>query len=144
MLRARLYRGGERPAGSGTGARQGLKERPWLRGGLLALIGYILSPLSWWNDAFVNLPLAYAFGFLCALFGREFFLPATIFGYWLSNIAGFILMHHGLRDALQERRPYNRKELVRYLLISLAYTLLVVCLIRTGWMPSPAALLKSH
>ncbi len=85
-------------------------RKPWLRGGLLALVGFILSPLSWWNDAFVNLPLAYAFGYLCALFDKELFLPATIFGYWLSNIIGFILMHHGLRAARsQERRPYTRK-----------------------------------
>ena len=121
------------------------RERPWLRGGLIALVGYILSPLSWWNDAFVNLPLAYAFGFVCALFNREFFLPATIFGYWLTNIAGLVLMHHGLRGALhRQRRSYSKKEIASYLLISLAYTLLVFALIEAGWMPSPAALLKGR
>ena len=30
-------------------------------GGTLAFIGYMLSPLSWWNDLFVNWPLALAF-----------------------------------------------------------------------------------
>ena len=27
-------------------------------GGFLSVLGFMLSPLSWWNDAFVNLPLA--------------------------------------------------------------------------------------
>ena len=29
-------------------------------GGLLGFIGFLLSPLSWWNDLFVNVPLAVA------------------------------------------------------------------------------------
>ncbi len=35
-----------------------------LRGSFLLGIGYMLSPLSWWNDLFFNLPIALLFGYL--------------------------------------------------------------------------------
>ena len=37
-------------------------------GSILAVIGFMLSPLSWWNDAFVNFPLALGFAWLVAAF----------------------------------------------------------------------------
>jgi hypothetical protein len=33
-----------------------------LRGGFLLVIGFLLSPLSFWNDLFFNLPIAYFLG----------------------------------------------------------------------------------
>ena len=33
-----------------------------MSGGVMAFIGFMLSPLSWWNDLFVNVPLAVGFG----------------------------------------------------------------------------------
>ena len=38
-----------------------------LRGGFFVVIGFLLSPMSWWNDLFFNLPIAYGFGYLCSL-----------------------------------------------------------------------------
>ena len=32
------------------------------KGVILGIIGYTLLPLSWWDDAFVNIPLAYGLG----------------------------------------------------------------------------------
>jgi len=40
------------------------------------MIGFMLSPLSWWNDAFVNIPLAIGFGWLEASFHT--IIPNTI------------------------------------------------------------------
>jgi hypothetical protein len=67
-----------------------------ITGGFLATLGFLLSPLSWWNDVLLNLPLAYAFGFLFSLLSEKLFLPTMVVGYWLTNILGFILMHRGL------------------------------------------------
>ena len=64
-----------------------------IKGGILATIGFILSPLSWWNDLFVNIPIAYVFGFLFGLISKSLFLPFMIIGYWITNILGVILMH---------------------------------------------------
>ncbi len=40
--------------------RRGMPRKRKVAGGLLAVLGFILLPLSWWNEAFVNLPLALA------------------------------------------------------------------------------------
>lgn len=101
-----------------------------LRGGVLATVGFVLSPLSWWNDLLVNVPLAVAFATVVSLFGSELFIPAMIVGYWLTNVAGFVLLHVGAETALSGTRPkYTRRRLLRDLLLSVGYTLLVVCLL---------------
>ena len=103
------------------------------QGSLLAFLGFMLSPLSWWNDAFINLPLAVGFGWLAARFHKPAFEPAVIFGYWLTNICGFILMHKGAQRMLGETaRRYTRRDLARDIGVSLAYTLLIVVLLRFG------------
>src|SRR5947207_15508418 len=76
-----------------------------LTGGVLALVGFMLSPLSWWNDAFVNLPLALAFAWLassvCVKSWREtVFDGSLIVGYWLTNVLGFVLLHKGARQMI--------------------------------------------
>jgi hypothetical protein len=103
-----------------------------VQGGMVGLIGFLLSPLSWWNDAFVNLPLAVAFGWLIALIHRPAFEPAVVVGYWLTNVAGLILMHKGIDSALSkgETRGYSWRNFARDLAISVGYTLLIVILIK--------------
>jgi hypothetical protein len=106
----------------------------------LAVLGFMLSPLSWWNDAFVNVPLALVFAWLvsslCAKSWREtVFEVALIVGYWLTNVLGFVLMHSGARRLLvkAESQPTSaRGELKKDLLVSLAYTVLIVIRIKLG------------
>jgi hypothetical protein len=92
----------------------------------------MLSPLSWWNDLFVNVPLAMGFAWLVTLLYRPAFAVAAIVGYWLTNVIGLILLHKGLEQALAkgDRRPYSRRDLARDVAVSLGYTLLLVVLIR--------------
>lgn len=111
-----------------------------ISGGVLGLIGFMLSPLSWWNDAVVNLPLALAFAWLVGLVYRPAAEPDSgafnamvILGYWITNVLGFILMHKGAQQALaKEGKSYSRRELVKDVAISLAYTVLIVLLIKFG------------
>src|SRR5207237_10172940 len=63
-----------------------------VQGSVLGVIGFILSPLSWWNDAFVNIPLAIGFGWLVACLYKPLFQPAVGLGYWLTNVLGFVLL----------------------------------------------------
>ena len=42
-----------------------------LGGSVLAFVGFMLSPLSWWNDAFVNIPLALLFAWLMSAIYRS-------------------------------------------------------------------------
>jgi hypothetical protein len=102
-------------------------------GGVLAVIGFMLSPLSWWNDLFVNVPLAVAFAWLVSLFYKGAFEWSLILGYWLTNIAGMILMHKGAQKMLTEKdKKYSRRDLLRDLGISILYTLLIVALVKFG------------
>lgn len=103
------------------------------RGGLLAFIGYMLSPLSWWNDLFVNVPLALAFAWIVALFYRPAFAASVVIGYWLTNVLGFVLMQKGAEQILSDKdKPYTRRSLLRDAGISLLYTVLIVVLVKYG------------
>ena len=101
-------------------------------GGTLAVIGFMLSPLSWWNDLFINVPLAVGFGWFVSMFYKPAFGVSVVAGYWLTNILGFVLMHIGTRRLLSDDRAvrYTRKDLVKDIAISLIYTLLVIAFIK--------------
>ena len=104
-----------------------------ISGGTLAFIGYMLSPLSWWNDLFVNWPLALAIAWVISWFCKPAFTASLVLGYWLTNILGFVLMQKGGAKILRkEDEPYSRKCLCRDLAISILYTLLVVALVKWG------------
>jgi hypothetical protein len=54
-----------------------------------------------------------------------------VVGYWLTNVIGLVLMHKGAIAALAATsRPYSRKDLIKDVSISLAYTAIIVLLIR--------------
>jgi len=121
--------------------RDGLKKG-WLkklRGGLLLVIGYLLSPLCWWNDLFFNLPIAYAFGYLCSLLSPDLLFPCSIVGYWLSNIAGILLMQLGSVEVFTDKPKEKnlKKELFTGLVSSTAFTLVIVALIHFKILDTP-------
>jgi hypothetical protein len=109
---------------------------PWKRkvsGGILAVVGFMLSPLSWWNDLFVNVPLALAFAWLASLIDKRAFDVSLIIGYWLTNIAGLVLLHKGGQKLLTEGdKSYSRRDLLRDVAVSLLYTGLIVTLVKLG------------
>jgi hypothetical protein len=110
-------------------ASMALKRK--VTGGVLAFVGYMLSPLSWWNDAYVNLPLALAFAWIIGLFYKPAFGASLVIGYWLTNVLGFVLMHKGAEKVLSEKnKAYSRRELIRDVGISLLYTALIVALLK--------------
>jgi hypothetical protein len=70
---------------------------------------------------------------MVSLFAPRVFEVSLVVGYWLTNLAGFILMYHGVRQLHPgERKPYTRRQLFRDLLISLGYTALLVILSLLG------------
>ena len=100
---------------------------------MLGFIGFTLSPLSWWNDLFVNVPLAFAFAWVVSLFYKPAFEVACVVGYWLTNVLGLMLMHKAAKRIVAADEPperYSRSDLLRDVAISLLYTLLIVVLIR--------------
>ncbi|MEM9767598.1 MAG: hypothetical protein AAF892_06955 [Cyanobacteria bacterium P01_D01_bin.71] len=114
-----------------------------IRGGVLMGVGYMLSPLSWWNDAFFNLPIALVFGYATSWFHSEWFAPATLVGYWLSNVAGMVMMQFGTGDLVFDG---DQRNLQRDLWIgfgsSTAYTMVIAVLVYWHILEVPAFLVN--
>jgi hypothetical protein len=110
-----------------------------IRGGFLLFFGYLLSPLCWWNDLFFNLPIAYFFGYLCSLISPSFFWPCSIAAYWLSNVAGILLMQIGALDMVQNQTQERnwQKELWTGVLSSTVYTIAIVVLVQLKILEAP-------
>jgi len=120
----------------------GFKLLKKLKGGLLVVVGYLLSPLCWWNDLIFNLPIAYGFGALCNWLIPHSFFGGAIVGYWLSNVVGILMMQFGATEMVQkeDQNKSFRKTLVTGLLSSTAYTILVVALVQFGILTLPDGL----
>ncbi len=102
-------------------------------GSVVVFIGYMLSPLSWWNDLFVNVPLALVFAWLVSLFYKPAFGVSLVLGYWLTNVLGFILMHKGAQQMFAKgTKTYSRRDLLKDIGVSLLYTLVIVALVKFG------------
>ncbi len=126
------------------GLRRITLKRLW--GGFLLAIGYLLSPLCWWNDLFFNLPVAYFFGYVCSWISPNLLIPGSIAGYWLSNIVGILLMQAGVVEVFQEQ-PQERnfkKELLTGVASSTVYTLLILVLLQFKILDAPLALLGNR
>ena len=117
-----------------------------MRGGLLLLVGYLLSPLCWWNDLIFNLPIAYGFGALCNWVYPGALLPGAIAGYWLSNIVGILMMQFGAIDVMQQATQAEAKstqprslkqELLTGIVTSTIYTLIVLALVQLKILDAP-------
>ncbi len=116
------------------------RRRRWGRrtkGAIVAAVGWLLSPLSWWNDLVVNVPLAYLFAVPFSLFDERLYVPAFTLGYWLTNVIGFVLLHKGVAGMVSRRRASLRRDL----LIATGYTILVAVAASLGCLPSPRSLL---
>jgi hypothetical protein len=105
-----------------------------LKGSVIACIGFILSPLSWWNDPYVNIPIAYVCAWLISLLYPHLFLSAFAGAYLATNVLGFILLHKGISRSLskteREKIRYTRKNFLKDIAISLFYTALMVLLVQ--------------
>ncbi|MFC1617906.1 hypothetical protein ACFL2B_01345 [Patescibacteria group bacterium] len=90
------------------------------------VIGFVLSPLSWWNDLLINIPLAYVMTWAplkllapVVEVDQTMFLIVFIFNYWVTNVVGIMMMHYS------SKKLVNKKAKVNYrtdLLIAGVYT----------------------
>ncbi|QSJ20313.1 hypothetical protein JYQ62_17365 [Nostoc sp. UHCC 0702] len=110
-----------------------------LRGGFFLVLGYLLSPLCWWNDLLFNLPIAYGFGYVCSLLSPKLLVPCSIIGYWLSNIVGILLMQLGSADVFQNQSKQRnlKKELLTGLISSTVFTAVVIVLMQLKIIDAP-------
>ena len=103
-------------------------------GALIATIGFILSPLTWWNDLLVNLPLAFGFAWIIGKLlsfvitvNIYLFLTLTAVGYFLTNVIGFMMMHKGAMLCKNTKKhDFNWKKNSLYALLAFALVLLTI------------------
>jgi hypothetical protein len=102
-------------------------------GAAMAVVGFLLSPLSWWNDLLVNVPLALAFAWLVSWVHPDAFMGSFILGYWLTNVAGLVLMQRGAETVFgSEIKRYGPRQVARDMAIALLYTALIVLLVKSN------------
>ena len=122
-------------------ANEVIKPDIWkkVRGGFFLVVGYLLSPLCWWNDLLFNLPIAYGFGYMCSLFSPKLLIPCSIIGYWLSNVVGILLMQLGSVDVFQNQQKERnlKKELFTGLVSSTVFTVVIILLIQFKILEAP-------
>jgi len=107
-------------------------------GGILATLGFLLSPLSWWNDLILNIPLAYGFASLFSLISPDFFAPMMLIGYWLTNIIGLMMMHKGVKRIInKEEKNYSYNDFVKDIIISVLYSLIMLIFLKLRWFSPP-------
>ena len=114
--------------------------KPIIKRGLLTTVGYFLSPFSWWNDLYVNFPIAYGMAWAVSLIDKQIFAVALVVSYWITNIAGLIMLHKGLSPAIANSIPKTkgyRKKIVTDLIISMVYTGVIILLLYLGFLKLP-------
>ena len=105
----------------------------------LFFVGWVLSPLTFWNDSFVNIPLAY----LCAslVFGLAHFAARTsvkpdflflvLVFYWLTNILGLVIMFLS-GSQMVRGEAFTKQGILKTVLTILVYSIILVLLNNFG------------
>ncbi|RJP74363.1 MAG: hypothetical protein C4532_02825 [Candidatus Abyssobacteria bacterium SURF_17] len=106
-------------------------------GGVFVGIGYILSPASWWNDAVVNIPIAYLIGWLVSRIAEPLFLPIMLLAYWGTNVLGIVMMHVGATYLLRKELTKKHWNLRRTLTVTAIYSIIMLALAIFGLIPKP-------
>jgi hypothetical protein len=111
-------------------------KRAWIQRAALVAVGaagYLLSPLSWWNDPYVNLPIAYLAANVANRVDSRLFTPAMLGTYWVTNLLGFLLMHIAARGlARPSRLALDRRQTLYWLAIAFVYSIVVALLCHFG------------
>lgn len=95
----------------------------------MAMAGFSLSPLSIWNEGYINLPIAYVSATAVSAYSQDLFTVSLIFFYWLTNFIGLILLELGIETVLHKKRHLSAKLLLLDVLASILITCVLVYLI---------------
>ena len=94
-------------------------------------IGWLLSPLTWWNDPFVNMPLAYILATANNYYFKGTFSVALVAYYWVTNIFGLSLMFIGAKEIFV--KGFDREKKFKWLFVMVIYTVILAALSSRGF-----------
>ncbi|MCS7128569.1 MAG: hypothetical protein N3E36_04550 [Sulfolobales archaeon] len=98
-------------------------------------VGLLLSPITWFNDPIVNVPIALALThLLIKACGRELFIPIFAASYVFTNVLGLLLMQVSISYSGDKFRAV---EILKIFIGTIVYTLLVIFLLRIGILNPP-------
>ncbi|MBF0252446.1 MAG: hypothetical protein HQL29_01385 [Candidatus Omnitrophica bacterium] len=92
----------------------------YMGAGIIFFIGFLLSPVTWWNDLVVNLPIAWI---IASLFPPALFKVLFVFSYWVTNILGLLMMHYSrniTKNSLVVKM--TGKDILKFLIVTTIYT----------------------
>ena len=98
---------------------------------VIFFIGWVLSPLTTWNDLFINVPLSYLIANFLYLFFRPPFKWLLLFSYILTNILGLLFMYVSGKKVILTAES-KRKGAVSLILNTALLTLAVYWLDKIG------------
>jgi len=98
---------------------------------LVFIVGWLLSPFTFWNDLFINIPVAYFVASLLYRFMHSDFSLLVVICYWASNAIGILMMYVSGKNIFKEGRSVL-KELTILLAAIVAYSLVLAVLARLG------------
>jgi len=99
--------------------------------GLLFFVGWMLSPFTWWNDTFINIPLSYLVASVIFYIVPIQFKYLLIGTYWFTNIVGIWLVYSKARSLILSSK--NRLNAIGGLvLVILVYTFIMLYLDSKG------------
>ncbi len=112
-----------------------VKERFGLARAAAFTAGLILSPITWFNDPIVNVPIALALThLLIRVLGKELFIPVFTASYVFTNILGLLLMQVSISSS---KNVFRSVEILKIFIGAIAYTLLMILLLRLGILNPP-------
>jgi uncharacterized PurR-regulated membrane protein YhhQ (DUF165 family) len=94
-------------------------------------IGWLLSPLTFWNDAFINIPLSYLLANIFVRFFPKNFVHTVVIFYWLTNVIGLFMMYVSGKYMIKSGKGI-KKELISLILTTIVYSVILILLGRTG------------
>ena len=111
------------------------KDEPVIRKNLINrlvfFIGWLLSPFTFWNDAFVNIPLSYLIANLLFRLTKSDFLTLVLAAYWFTNVAGLCIMYAAGRD-IGKGRVGPIKGVFSLIITGVIYSLIIIALGKLG------------
>ena len=107
----------------------------------VSILGFVLSPVSWWNDLIVNFPLSYLMATPFGMINRNLFLPMFVVSYWVTNILGLLLMHFGISGVVKDTPKITKDELIKTIIFCVIYSIAIAILVQTGILKLPQDLL---
>jgi len=89
-------------------------------------IGWTLSPLTFWNDAFVNIPISYFAANMVMKFFRVDFITTLVVFYWITNFVGLSLMYASGNYMVKSVRGVLKELLSLIITVSIYTTILTI------------------